>query len=307
MMLLSICIPIYNTDIRPLADELNRQIQTFSSEVELLFLDDASDVFFKEKNRVVGQFSDYQELPENIGRSKIRNAFIPFVKGKYMLFIDGDSRIIQPDFIEKYLLHLRSAKPKVCVGASIYSDIPPVRHKRLRWMYSRTRESLSYEDRIKNPNQGFKSNNFIIEKDLFKMHTFDESLTSYGHEDTLFGFELRQAGISIDHLDNPVLNANLDENEAFLRKTKEALQNIWLISNKLKSASFQQEQQLLRLAVTCSNSWWKRRLTQILRPLLLPVLKKLLIQGYIHLRLFDAYRLLQLERLISHGSFDQRY
>lgn len=307
MMLLSICIPIYNTDIRPLAEELNRQIQIHSSEVELLFLDDASDVFFKEKNRVVGQFSDYQELPENIGRSKIRNAFIPFVKGKYLLFIDGDSRIIQSDFIEKYLVYLRHSKTKVLVGASVYSDIPPARNQRLRWLYSRNRESLSYEERIKNPNHGFKSNNFIIEKDLFKTHSFDESLRTYGHEDTLFGFELRKAGISIDHLDNPVLNSNLDDNEAFLRKTKEALKNLWLISNKLKSSSFNQEQKLLRVALACSNSWWKRRLTQVIRPLLLPVLRYLLMQGYVHLSLFDAYRFLQLERLISHGSFDKRY
>jgi hypothetical protein len=90
-MILSICIPIYNTDIRPLATELHRQIQAYSSEVELLFLDDASDVFFKELNRSVGGFSDYQELPVNIGRSKIRNAFLPFVKGTHLLFLDGDS------------------------------------------------------------------------------------------------------------------------------------------------------------------------------------------------------------------------
>ena len=48
-MLLSICIPVYNTDIRPLATELHRQSQSFSSEVELLFIDDASDFTFKEK------------------------------------------------------------------------------------------------------------------------------------------------------------------------------------------------------------------------------------------------------------------
>ena len=96
-MLLSICIPVYNTDIRPLATELHRQSQSFSSEVELLFIDDASDLTFKEKNRSVGTFCDYQELPQNIGRSKIRNAFLPFVKGKYILFLDGDSVVLIKD------------------------------------------------------------------------------------------------------------------------------------------------------------------------------------------------------------------
>jgi glycosyltransferase involved in cell wall biosynthesis len=306
-MLLSICIPIYNTDIRPLADELNRQIQAFTSEVELLFLDDASDVFFKEKNRSVGKFSDYQELPENIGRSKIRNAFIPFVKGKYMLFIDGDSQIIHADFIEKYVVKLRSSAAQVLIGASVYADNMPSRDQRLRWTYSRTRESLTYAARMQNPNHGFKSNNFIIEKELFKNHPFDERLTTYGHEDTLFGYQLRKAGVQMDHMDNPVLNSNLDDNATFLKKTKEALCNLWNISRNLKDPQFNEDQKLLRMAITCQRSWWKKSMVQIIRPIVLPLLSYLLARGYTHLSFFDAYRFLQLERLISHGSFDERY
>jgi glycosyltransferase involved in cell wall biosynthesis len=306
-MLLSICIPIYNTDIRPLADELNRQIQAFTSEVELLFLDDASDVFFKEKNRSVGKFSDYQELPENIGRSKIRNAFIPFVKGKYMLFIDGDSQIIHADFIEKYVVKLRSSGVQVLIGASVYADNTPSRDQRLRWTYSRTRESLTYAARMQNPNHGFKSNNFIIEKELFKNHPFNERLTTYGHEDTLFGYQLRKAGVQMDHMDNPVLNSNLDDNATFLKKTKEALCNLWNITRNLKDPQFNQDQKLLRMAITCQRSWWKKSMVQIIRPIVLPLLSYLLARGYMHLSFFDAYRFLQLERLISHGSFDERY
>jgi glycosyltransferase involved in cell wall biosynthesis len=306
-MLLSICIPIYNTDIRPLADDLNQQIQAFASDVELLFLDDASDVFFKEKNRSVGKFSDYQELRENIGRSKIRNAFIPFAKGKYLLFIDGDSQILHADFIQKYVVKLRSSEVQVLIGASVYDDNVPSRDQRLRWTYSRRRESLSYAARMQNPNHGFKSNNFIIAKELFKNHPFDERLTTYGHEDTLFGYQLRKAGVQMDHMDNPVLNSNLDDNATFLNKTKEALRNLCKISRNLNDPQFIQDQKLLRMAITCKRSWWKKSLVQMIRPMALPLLSYLLVRGYTHLSFFDAYRFLQLERLISHGSFDERY
>jgi glycosyltransferase involved in cell wall biosynthesis len=136
-MILSICIPIYNTDIRPLATELHRQIQAFSSEVELLFLDDASDVFFKEINRSVGAFSDYQELSVNIGRSKIRNAFLPFVKGTHLLFLDGDSIVYRTDFIQKYLEFIRDNSIDLVVGGREETTTRPSRSHLLRWEYSR--------------------------------------------------------------------------------------------------------------------------------------------------------------------------
>lgn len=290
-MILSICIPIYNTDIRPLATELNRQIQAFSSEVELLFLDDASDVFFKELNRSVGTFSDYQELPVNIGRSKIRNAFLPFAKGTFLLFIDGDSKIILPDFVQRYLEYLRLKKIEVLIGASIYSEERPDRKQLLRWSYSRKRESKTFQERTRHPELGFKSNNFVILKSLIAEHPFDESLTTYGHEDTLFGYQLRLKGISFQHIDNPVLNSNLDDNHQFLKKTKEALQNLLLISFKLQDVRFNREHQLLRLSLKIEKSLVYRSAFHLFGMITLPLITPFLKKGYFTLWMFDLYRL----------------
>ena len=57
----------------------------------------------------------------------------------------------------------------------------------------------------------------------FKKISFNERLSGYGHEDTLFGYELNKNNIQIHHIDNPVLNGHLDTNEAFLLKTEEGL------------------------------------------------------------------------------------
>ncbi len=290
-MLLSICIPIYNSDIRPIANELHRQIQAYSSEVELLFLDDASDVFFKEINRSVGPISDYQELDANVGRSKIRNAFLPFVKGKYMLFIDGDSKIISPDFIQRYVEDLRSKDTQVLIGASIYSEEKPNRKKLLRWTYSRRRESKTFSVRNSHPELGFKSNNFVIRKSLFATHPFDETLTTYGHEDTLFGYQLRKAGVKFAHLDNPVLNSNLDENDCFLAKTKEAVQNLLLISFRLQDSQFIKEHQLLKLALKIERNLIFHSSFKLVQRLFLPLITKCLVKGYFTLWMFDLYRL----------------
>ena len=59
--------------------------------------------------------------------------------------------------------------------------------------------------------------NFMIEKLTFLQHQFDESITKYGHEDTLFGKALQADRIPIIHIDNPLLNKGLDTND---RKSK---------------------------------------------------------------------------------------
>lgn len=290
-MLLSICIPIYNADICPLAIELHRQIQAYSSEVELLFLDDASDVFFQEINRSVGTFSDYQELTENIGRSKIRNAFLPFAKGSYLLFIDGDSKIIHSDFISRYIDCLRLKKTEVLIGASIYADERPDRKHLLRWTYSRNRESKTFSERNSHPELGFKSNNFVILKSLFEKNPFDETLITYGHEDTLFGYQLRINGVSFQHIENPVINNNLDDNHQFLEKTKEALNNLLLISFKLQDIHFNKEHRLLSLSLAIEKKRVYRYGFKLLGTLSLPLLTALLKKGYFTLWMFDLYRL----------------
>ena len=55
---------------------------------------------------------------------------------------------------------------------------------------------------------------------------FDERITKYGHEDTLFGFELKKNNTQITHIDNPVINGNLETNEEFIEKTEEGLLNL---------------------------------------------------------------------------------
>jgi len=301
MIKLSICIPIFNTDIRPLGNELNRQIQSFSSEVELLFLDDASDVRFQETNRSVGAFSHYIELPKNIGRSKIRNAFLPLVKGEFLLFLDGDSEIIRPDFIEKYLQFIQQNEVELLVGGREEVKTPVSRSQKLRWEYSRKRESKSTEERIKDEKSGFKSNNFIVRKSVFEHHLFDESITTYGHEDTLFGYQLRKKGIYCWHIDNPVLNDDLVDNVAFLQKTNQALLNLQMISQKLNDSQFNEEQKLLNLALKIHKSALLERSLLLLSKGLQPVLYKWLAKGYFSLWMFDLYRFMVLQRLIAHG------
>jgi hypothetical protein len=116
----------------------------------------------------------------------------------------------------------------------------------LRWKVSTEKESRPPIERS-NKGYGFKTNNVLISKAITNKLQFNESLNGYGHEDTLFGFELEALGYNISHIENPVKNAILDTNQEFLMKTKEALANLILCINlATNSAAFVQHVTLLK-------------------------------------------------------------
>ena len=73
------------------------------------------------------------------------------------------------------------------------------------------------------------TNNFAINKGLFAKILFNEELSGYGHEDTLFGFELKKINIHITHIDNPVLNNDLEKTSIYIKNTENSIENLYKI------------------------------------------------------------------------------
>src|SRR5690606_30059611 len=87
-------------------------------------------------------------------------------------------------------------------------------------------ESLSVEERLKNPYRSFITMGFTVKKDIFKKIKFNENLFGYGYEDAVFGNELQKNNIPLLHIDNPVVHLNLESNEVFIKKSELALKNL---------------------------------------------------------------------------------
>ena len=298
-MVLSICIPVYNSNVVGLAEQLSQQIIQYKLSAEIVIIDDASNSVTEYTNRIGlegMQHVCYKALTQNKGRSAIRNLFVTFSQGQFLLFIDGDSALIANDFIAKYVEELKNKSIKVLVGGSIYQAIVPERVFYLRWKYSISREAKSYEDRLKS-RQGFKTNNFVIEKTVLNQFPFEEKIKGYGHEDTLFGFYLLVNNLKIEHIDNPVLNCNLDTNCVFLAKSKEAVANLWEIHKEIvTSEDFIAH---VRLLATYYKLKQKGLLTllQLGNFFLGRVNKFFLIKGYFTLTMFDLYKLTELAKV----------
>jgi len=229
--MLSICIPIYNFDVRLLTESLAKQIEMADFPCELVLIDDGSSTEFKEINNAICSRFRYILLKDNVGRSKIRNLFLNYAKYDHLLFLDCDSIVENPDFVTNYLNVLQDAA--VICGGRVYPKSYPNRSHLLRWKYGTFRECQSADVRQVNPNKSFMTNNFLIQRSLFDKLSFDESLAGYGHEDTLFGYLLKQNGVRIHHIENPVMNGDIESNRVFIEKTECGLKNLANIAKRL--------------------------------------------------------------------------
>lgn len=289
--MLSICIPVYNFNVNRLLESLNEQTKQMDEMIEIVLIDDCSDKEYKELNREICQQHIYIELDENIGRSKIRNLFLKYTKYQNLLFLDCDSYIFTSDFLKKYEIEIKQNNFAVIFGGRVYENKKPPRTQMLSWKYGVYKESKNALERGKTPNKSFMTNNFVIKREILENIRFDERLTRYGHEDTLFGIALLQHEIEITHIENPVLNGDIETNAVYLKKTEEGINNLLFIEKGIDETS------LFKTNVSLLDFYHriKAKGYLLLIDTLYTVLKKpirwLLLKGFVNLKLFDLYKL----------------
>jgi hypothetical protein len=165
------------------------------------------------------------ELDKNIGRARIRNRLAGMAQYSSLLFMDCDSEVSSDKFIENYLPYC--GKELVVCGGRNYKDDPPEESEYLlRWLYGVMREQWSVQIRSRNPYRSFMTNNFLLSRSVMLQIQFDESIVQYGHEDTLFGLELRKKNVPVIHIQNPLIHIGLEIAAEFLRKTSEGIENL---------------------------------------------------------------------------------
>ena len=287
--MLSILIPVYNYDVRSLVEDLFFQCKDQNIDFEIICMDDASEESFKQLNSnvVESEKISFHYLEQNIGRAAIRNKLVEKSTFNWLLFLDCDTGVPDGLFIKRYIKARHMAN--VIVGGRIYGSSPPEDLSYyFHWKYGSRREVKTAEQRSIAPYEGFMTNNFLIEKSVFKTIQFDKGHTGYGHEDTLFGQELKKSAISIAHIENPAIHLGLENTESFIQKSKTALDNLLKIQSKgvnLNTKIFNkytQYQSIINWLTTFFPSSFERLIVKNLnssRP---------------SLKLFDFYRLLYL-------------
>jgi glycosyltransferase involved in cell wall biosynthesis len=287
ILMLSILIPVYNFDTRQLVADLVAQCRTCGIVFEILCFDDGSEEKFKKLHRESLPQAQviYKELPQNIGRSAIRNYLGKSALYPWLLFMDCDSKVVRPDFIQKYVAHL--APGTLVYGGGCYAPTPPDDPALFfHWKYGTLREQMPAAQRRKTPYHSFKTNNFLVPKAVFLATGFDETLRQYGHEDTLFGLELARREVPILHIGNPLEHLGLEPVEVFLAKTRQGLENL----HTLLKRGAPIETTLLRAWNFLKKSGLKRIFILVYR-MTEPIILKQLESDNPRLLVFDIFKL----------------
>lgn len=289
--MLSVCIGIYNYDVNQLVKDLCKQADKLGIEYEILLLDDASKHDYLMKNAKLDFLPHvtYLQNYRNVGRSVIRNTLASKAKYPYILFIDCDAKVTHADYLKKYMEAAPTAR--VISGGVEYREKKPKRNQMLRWKYGVLRETTSAEVRNQNPNVAFSTFNFLIEKGIFKAIEFDETLSGYGHEDTLFGLDLMKRGITVKHIDNPLRHEGITTTDRFLKQTENAIDNLFVVYDKVNDK--QQFVDSVRLMKTFQNLQ-RKKMTKIFCRLYSPF-KSLIVRNLKSnnpkMSFFDFYKL----------------
>lgn len=289
--MISILIPVYNTDVGQLVNELSRQLIHSNIECEILVFDDDSSPSYKAVNKPITATNKvlYRELDRNYGRSAIRQLLAESAQHEWLLFIDSDSGIVRNDFLARYLAALKK-ECDVYVGGTVYQSTPVECAKKLHWKYGRKRESA------KANSTALHTNNFCIKRTVFQNLSFPGFLRNYGHEDTWMRIELERSGKKICHIDNPVEHLNIERTEFFLQKTHHALENLLLLQAEMGSSIVSRYVSLLRLFI-----YVKRIGAEAIVKFFYDVFKKKILRNLNScnpsLPIFDFYRLYHLLQL----------
>ena len=223
--MLSILIPTYNYDCYDLVKELHRQAIECNIEFEIIVADDCSKTELP-RLHLINQLSNCQLIKpqHNLGRAKIRNFLANKSQYYHLLFLDSDSFPAHNNFIKNYIDFI--PQNLTILGGRIYNDAQDEHHTLL------TKYGI-IKERNNNPvhisNAPFTSPNFLIPKTIFNKIRFNENIKGYGHEDTIFGIELSRLNIPYYRFDNPIIHLQIEDNQTFIHKTNESIQNLYNI------------------------------------------------------------------------------
>ena len=225
-MQLSILIPVYNFCALQLVKDLKRQAERLDVEWELIVVDDASQSnteWMTEAGQLEGVSIVHN--PYNLGRAANRNKMVEVSSGEWLIMIDSDAQVITDDFVQRFL----DAAPlsRVICGRVVHPDTLPSADVTLRWTYEKEAERRMHPSVLnRQAEPPFRTFACMIHRSVFRDVRFEDSMQTFGFDDTLFGIRLYEHGYKVHYIDNPLLNVDLEPNPVYLAKVEESIRTL---------------------------------------------------------------------------------
>lgn len=215
-------------DLQQQAAALKAQLSAGEFDYEIIVADDGStDEATLQANRYINDMEgcSFAEHGTNIGRARIRNWLISLARYNKLVLIDSDAEICTSDFVKRYWEN-RDVADVVC-GSLRNPEGKCRRGCELRYRYEkkaeRWRNRHSYDN---SPYLRICTFNLMLDRQRLGNLRFDTRCEEYGYEDSLFGLTLRERGLTVKHIDNPLIHTGIGTNRDFLEKTEAAMRTL---------------------------------------------------------------------------------
>ncbi len=228
---LSILIPVYNWDVRPLLQRLHGQCIGLDGKegIEIIVMDDGSSEKFDTAS-MAEQLSQviYEELSVNRGRVAVRNALLDKAKGEYVLFCDADMLPDHDDFLQVYFDQAKAGCEVVCGGISYLQSRTDEGVYSFYMYKSKKTEALSAEKRNATPWRYLFTSNIMLRRDILDLIRFDSRFKGYGFEDIEWAIRLSEAH-TIKHVDNTCSHMGVLTKQQVYINMRDSIENYVLL------------------------------------------------------------------------------
>ena len=284
--MISILIPCFDYNAYPLVSVLEKQALMLKIDFEIICIDDGSFSSKNDLNQKINLLtnSKFIESKKNIGRINNRLLLAEKSQYKWLIFLDVDTLPNEDNFLKNYIEQLN--RGTLIIGGCIYKK-PENENFSLRYKFGKFREEIKSDIRNKNTYKYISSCNFMCNRNVLIDVLSSINTISYGN-DYVFGALIKKMGIYINHIDNPVMIDNIDENQIFIKKTHDGLDN--LISSYNNKIIEKHSISILKAYIILDNLLMKNIFIKI-TDLFKNLLDRNLHSKDPNLFLFDLYRL----------------
>lgn len=251
---------------------------------EIIAADDGSaDRDAVARNKAIGRMEGcrYVVRDTNSGAAATRNFLTGISRYRWLLFVDCDMSVPDDWFIHRYL---EAPEAGVVSGGMCTGGRAADAHRSLRCAYERrAQERHTAAERRRHPYQAFRSVNFMAERSVMESCPFDERMRRY--EDVMFGRRLEENGVTVCHIDNPLVMDDFESNTRFVEKTEKDMLTLREFYSDMKGYSRMIDitEALSRRHMLWAVKSWHNVFGQAER--------RLLTGKKAHLRIYDAYKL----------------
>lgn len=282
---ISILLPVYNRVCVGMVARLKELCDDVEGlRYEIIAADDGSDDRDAvAKNKAICRMEGcrYVVRDTNSGAAATRNFLTGISRYRWLLFVDCDMSVPDDWFIHRYL---EAPEAGVVSGGMRTGGRAADAHRSLRCAYERrAQERHTAAERRRHPYQAFRSVNFMAERSVMESCPFDERMRRY--EDVMFGRRLEENGVTVCHIDNPLVMDDFESNTRFVEKTEKDMLTLRAFYSDMKGYSRMIDitEALSRRHMLWAVKSWHNVFGQAER--------RLLTGKKAHLRIYDAYKL----------------